>query len=117
MPVTCMHSLLAATSNVCSLLKILSLCRRAILSLIIVFVQPVSAVADMRKAAPVSSCASQRRRGRVLDADLAGLAYSGGGSLVLAGISVSLLGVERAKFCSFLLSPLDLPPPLHTLVI
>ena len=36
-------------------------------------------------------------RGGVLDADLAALAYSGGGSLVSAGISVSLLGVDRAK--------------------
>ena len=53
----------------------------------------------------------------MLVSDLAALAYSGGGSLVLAGISVSLLGVEQAKLRSFLLSLLDLPPPLHTLVI
>ena len=65
---------------------------------------------------PVTGMRSPRSSG-LLNADLAALAYSGGGSLVSAGINVSLLGVERAKFCSFLFLPLDLPPPLHTLVI
>ena len=46
----------------------------------------------------------------VLDADLAALAYSGGGSLVLAVGSVSVLGVDRAELRSFLPSLLDFPP-------
>ena len=58
-----MRSPFAATSNVCSLLSILSLCPLAIFSLMIVFAHPVSGVANMRKAAPVCSCASQRSRG------------------------------------------------------
>ena len=40
----------------------------------------------------------------MLEADLAALVYSGGGSLVSACIIWSLLGVVRAKFLSFLVS-------------
>ena len=107
----------AATSSVCSLCCMFRLCCFTIFSLIIVFVQPVSWVANMRKAAPVCFCASHRRSGGVLEADHAAFAYSGGGSLVSVCIICLLLGVVRAKFRSFLVSPLDLPPPLHTFVI
>ena len=69
---------------------------------IMVLVQPVSGVAEMWNAAPVFPCASQRSRGVVVDANLAALAYSGGGSWGSVVSDCSVLGVVRAKFFLFL---------------
>ena len=81
-----------------------------------VLVQPVSGVAEILKAAPVFPYASQRSSGGVLDADLAVLAYSGGGSQ--GSCVCSVLGVVRAKFLYFLPSPPCLPLLLwHTFVM
>ena len=76
-PVTGMHSPLAATRSVCLFLNSSSLCCTAIFLFIILLVQPVFGVAVMWNATPVFPCAIQRSKGGMLDADLAALAYSG----------------------------------------